>query len=1528
MYKHSKKEDLIQVAQELGAIVPEGATIIKLKELIEKNDLFKSEPDFIKDLIYSTVEERKAKLIEENKIELEKIKLLQSKTIEENKLEIEKTKLAQIEKQLELAAIRNTSETNQTELRNTNTTFETSPPNIENLIRSIKTLSMPVPTKPENFNLFFQSLERAYTTKNVPQEFKSEILINILGERANRILLYIPENELQDYEKVKNIILREFQPTATDCLLNFRRAQRLPNESHVQFSSRLTTAFEYYCRLRNVKDFESVCELMISDKLFSSLDRDTQSHISIRQGENWFKPAELSKECDIYFASKHKSLSEINPRPFENKNKNGYRNNNQTQSENFRRPNNNFRGHHNQRFNSRGGNNNFQRQFNSNENPVCKVETQKQTIPERFLNKLQYENILVHDTEVSALIDSGSVIVCVKSSCVPENTKYDGNIILEGAFMEQEAKLAKIKLSLPKHPQNSIIVTAAVCENISKDLIIPPQIYQNLYSCQGQSTNPLPITGTKLFQNIEEKKKKNPNQTFYEDKLPHMPKKSDYVTTENKITNAKNLHSTSSEEGNYSDSKNRHPPMYATNIPSLQGNTLFQSQAVDLCDPTLSSCEIPAEDEMPAPMDCFYKKSVSSMTNTENKKTTESEYDPFEIKSAHKEKMNDELEKISDFYIFTIGDAIYSEIDLSHITNISYRKEVEDIINSYKPNKIKDTNLQMKIILSDDLTISHRPRRMADSEKIEVEKQINQWLQDGIISEETSDYSAPLVLVKKPDGSTRICVDYRQLNKKTIKERFPLPLIEDIFNKLQGAMFFSNVDMKNAYFHIKVHADSRKYTSFVTHNNQYVFNSVPFGTCNGPSVFQKFIQIVFRELLNEGTIVIFMDDILIHSITEAEGISKLKRVFEVASSYGLQLNFKKCNFLKRKINFLGHILEKGTIRPSTAKTSAVINFPEPKTQKHIQSFLGLSGYFRKFIKDYALIARPLSDLLRDKVPFHFGQDQKQAFLTLKQALSSEPVLHLYKQGFPLQVHCDASSKGFGAILFQSDSDNNMHPIHFMSRKTSPQEEKYSSYELEVLAIVEALKKFRHYLIGIKFQIYTDCQAFQQTMSKRDLPPKIARYALFLEEFNYEILHRPGTQMRHVDALSRYPVMVLQHNAMTQKIREAQAKDEFTSSIKQLLEQSATTDYVLKNNVLYKLVDDQELLIIPFDMQNQIVQLEHSKGHFGINKTETLVKQQFYFPNIRKVVENVISNCVQCILSSRKSGKQEGFLHPIPKGDAPLDTFHIDFLGPLTSTNKNYKHIFTVVDAFTKFIWIYPVKSTSTNDALEKLKHQQTTFGNPRRIISDKASAFTSKEFQKYCQDENVEHITITTGVSRGNGQAEKFYATLIPVLTKLSIEDPTKWYKHVSSVQRIINSTISLSTKYTPFELLTGIKMKNKDDLHIKETLEQEHIQTLIQNKSQIREYAKSNILKLQENSKQHYNKHRKEAKIYNVGDNVAIKRTQFGAGLKLRPRFFGPYEVTKVRPNDRYDVKKTGIHDGPNFTSTAVDFMKSWEGT
>ncbi|GFX69515.1 hypothetical protein TNCV_1768861 [Trichonephila clavipes] len=429
----------------------------------------------------------------------------------------------------------------------------------------------------------------------------------------------------------------------------------------------------------------------------------------------------------------------------------------------------------------------------------------------------------------------------------------------------------------------------------------------------------------------------------------------------------------------------------------------------------------------------------------------------------------------------------------------------EDSTSSYKPEKTESTDVTMRIILNDDIPVYQPARRLSYAEKQIVNKHIEEWIEQGIIRPSSSEYASPIVLVKKKNGNSRLFVDYRQLNHKRVKDRFPLPLIDDVLDRLQRVKVYTTLDLKNGFFHVDVNEDCRKFTSFTVPDGQFEFNKVPFGLSTSPSVFQRNICSIFWNLMNEGLIIIYMDDLIIPSVDEEEGLRKLRAVLEVASKYGLEIQFKKCQFLKRKI------------------IHSFLNNPETKL---------------------------LENSKKSKRPV-----QSYTFSNLGRT----------------ELHTDASQQVYGAVLFQEQDDGRLHPVYYMSKKTNTAKEKYSSYELEVLAIVSALKKLRVYLLGQKVKIVTDYSAFQKTMGKKDLITRIARWAMLLEEFDYEIIHRPGQRMKHVDALSRYLVMVLS-DTQTLRLKNAQSEDEGIVTLKALLDIGNSQDFFERNEILYKFVN--------------------------------------------------------------------------------------------------------------------------------------------------------------------------------------------------------------------------------------------------------------------------------------------------------------------------------------------------------------------
>lgn len=497
--------------------------------------------------------------------------------------------------------------------------------------------------------------------------------------------------------------------------------------------------------------------------------------------------------------------------------------------------------------------------------------------------------------------------------------------------------------------------------------------------------------------------------------------------------------------------------------------------------------------------------------------------------------------------------------------------------------------VELNIELTTDKPVCYRPYRLSFFEKDIMREKIDDMLSNGIIRESSSNYASPIVLVRKKNGDYRLCVDYRKLNSITVKDKYPLPIIEEQVEKLGGKRCFTGLDLSQGFYQIPVAKDSIHKTGFVTPEGHYEFLRMPFGLANSPAVFQRLMDRIFSSLRHDKVLP-YIDDVLLPTVTEKEGLDLLRTVLGIIRDAGLTLNLEKCFFLQSKIDYLGYEISDEGIRPSNKNIVAVTNYAEPKDVHELRMFLGLASYFRKFVKDYAGITYDLYKLLKKDTKWEWGSTQQEAFQQIKNILTSRPLLALFRKEGDIEVHTDASSKGLAGILLQKQ-EGNLKPICYFSRKTSKEEAMYHSYELETLAVKESLERFRIYLVGNHFKVVTDCSAVRYTFLKKDLIGRIARYWLAIQDYDMEMEHRPGKSHSHVDALSRYPVeppRVADINTIDvfDWIVCLQSQDEKLRIIKEKLESgNAGTDiqgnYKIKENRLYRIIKDgEERLVVP------------------------------------------------------------------------------------------------------------------------------------------------------------------------------------------------------------------------------------------------------------------------------------------------------------------------------------------------------------
>ncbi|TPX45345.1 hypothetical protein SeMB42_g04060 [Synchytrium endobioticum] len=515
--------------------------------------------------------------------------------------------------------------------------------------------------------------------------------------------------------------------------------------------------------------------------------------------------------------------------------------------------------------------------------------------------------------------------------------------------------------------------------------------------------------------------------------------------------------------------------------------------------------------------------------------------------------INIDLEKDEESHTHLVTDAIYmtmkdiqsssmATVDLEDLPadlNIGLASELSDaelhqilvLVHEYK-ELFTEQNLQApvdpsaaqhKIELTSSKIPHEPPRRHSPKQRQVIKESIQSQLDRNVIRPSSSPFAAGIVLIpKKNTDELRFCIDYRQLNKITKKDVYPLPRIDDALDALGGSTYFSTFDLRSGYWQIPVAEADKEKTAFISHEGLYEYNVMPFGLTNAPATFQRLMDVVLSGLKWQCCLV-YLDDIVIFSKSFDGHIEDIRRVFQRLKERRLQLKSSKCHICCQEISYLGHRITPQGIRPDPAKLDAVKLFPKPMNVKEVERFLGLAGYYRRFIAQFAMIAAPLTELTKKNVPWHWTSLEETAFQDLKNRLTSDPILALpdFSRGFQFKVQTDASDVGIGAILCQEDANRKERVIAYASRKLTPLELKWHTQEKEALAIVWACSMFRHYLIGDPFVIESDHGSLQwlNTATKG----RLARWAMSMSEYDYQIRHRSGKRNANADALSRAPI---------------------------------------------------------------------------------------------------------------------------------------------------------------------------------------------------------------------------------------------------------------------------------------------------------------------------------------------------------------------------------------------------------------------
>ncbi|UYV76114.1 hypothetical protein LAZ67_13002577, partial [Cordylochernes scorpioides] len=829
-------------------------------------------------------------------------------------------------------------------------------------------------------------------------------------------------------------------------------------------------------------------------------------------------------------------------------------------------------------------------------------------------------------------------------------------------------------------------------------------------------------------------------------------------------------------------------------------------------------------------------------------------------------------------------------------------------------NKVQN-RVKHRIHTGDHPPIKQRPYRVSKREREIMQKEVDTMLERKVIQPSESPWSAPVVLVKKKDGTWRFCVDFRRLNHITKKDVYPLPRIDDVLDHLSSARYYSTMDLKTGYWQVEVDERDREKTAFVTPDGLYEFMVMPFGLCNAPATFERMMDNVLMGL-KWNICLCYLDDIVVYSDTFEEHLERLSKVLSCLQQAGLTINPDKCLFGSTRIKILGHVVDKDGIQPDSEKVEAIKKFPVPKSVCDIQSYLGLCSYYRRFIKNFSKIAAPLQILLKKDQKFIWTQEQKDSFESLKKALMQKPVLGHFKESAITKLHTDASSYGLGAVLVQIQ-ENQENPIAYASRTLSKAEKNYSTTERECLAVIWAIGKFRPYLYGRPFEVVSDHHSLCWLAGLKDPSGRLARWALKLQDFEATITYKSGVKHKDADCLSRYPLPESPALTSLTLVREQQNLDPDITKISNALNQGEGAErFEMKNGLLYKRNFDplgrRLLLVIPKCMRPDILKEFHdvpTAGHLGFARTYDRIRKRYFWPGLYNSVRRYVAHCKECQRRKGENKLPAGKLIPIKPPSFPFQKIGMDLLGRFPLSDKGNRWIIVCTDYLTKYAIAKALPSgTAAEIATFILEEVILKHGAPREIITDRGRAFMSQMVKEVTSRCKISHLFTTAYHPQTNGLTERLNKTLGDMLSMYVDAEQRDWDSVLPYVIFAYNTAQQGSTRFSPFFLVHGREAETLLDVLLPyedETSDHDFGDQMVTKAEEARQLARIHILRAQENNKYHYDQVHRSVE-YRVGDLVWVFTPVRKTGLseKLLKKYFGPYKITRKVSEVNYEVE------------------------
>ncbi|GAU35508.1 hypothetical protein TSUD_155390 [Trifolium subterraneum] len=896
---------------------------------------------------------------------------------------------------------------------------------------------------------------------------------------------------------------------------------------------------------------------------------------------------------------------------------------------------------------------------------------------------------------------------------------------------------------------------------------------------------------------------------------------------------------------------------------------------------------------------------------------------------------------------FSIMFTISSESSLSP-SDIPIVREYLDVF----PEEINSLPPEREIEFSIDLVpgsqpISVAPYKMSPLELRELKSQLEDLLQKHFIRPSVSPWGAPVLLVKKKDGTMRLCIDYRQLNKVTIKNKYLLPRIDDLLDQLRGATIFSKIDLRSGYHQIRIRTSDVSKTAFRTRYGHYEFLVMPFGLTNAPAVFMDYMNRIFQPYLDKF-VVIFIDDILIYSKDPQEHAEHLRIVLNILREKQLYAKFSKCEFWLSEVKFLGHVISQGGVSVDPSKVEAVLNWERPRTVSEIRSFLGLAGYYRRFILGFSEIALPLTRLTRKGAAFVWDELCENSFNLLKQKLTSAPVLVIPDPDKKYVVYCDASHKGLGCVLMQDGA-----VVAYASRQLKPHEENYPTHDLELAAIIFALKIWRHYLYGVQFALYSDHKSLRYLFDQKELNMRQRRWMEYLKDFDFELNYHPGKANVVADALSRkalYASEILMHQCgLYEKFRDMNLsvtyrkggvklnRIEFTCDLRSTINSAQEKDVDLQRRIGKPEFTVAEDGVIQFgnricvpndaDLKRLILEEAHKSGfsiHPGSTKMYHDLKENYWWPNMKTEIAEFVSRCIVCQQIKIEHQKPAGPLQPLEIPKWKWEHIAMDFVTGLPRNQKGEDSIWVIIDRLTKSAHFIAVKSTYKASQYAEIFLEEIVklHGVPLSIVSDRDPTFTSHFWRAFQKAMGTQLRMSTSNHPQTDGQSERTIQTLENMLRACVLEDGGNWSKHLHLIEFAYNNSYHASIGMAPYEALYGRRCRTPlcwTEVGDKGALGPDIIQETTLKIKSVREH-----MRVAQSRQKRYVDHRRRPIEFDEGDHVFLRVTP-KLGLrgvfktkKLAPRMHDVFHVSQLRkfiPDPFVPVELESIDLQPDLT-------------